>query len=56
MVKNILDYLILVQLIISILFVIISHNKYEYIVLYFSFVIFLGYWLIKGVFNKEAYN
>jgi len=50
---QIVDYIILSQLVLSLLFFIFSHNKYEAIVVYFSFIVFFSYWLIRIIFNPK---
>jgi hypothetical protein len=52
-ISTLIDYFILLQLILSILFLVIFHNKYEGIVVYFSIMIFISYWIIKVIFNKK---
>jgi hypothetical protein len=48
-----LDYSILFQLVISILYSIFSYNKYELIIVYFSAVLFISYWLTRIVFSNK---
>jgi hypothetical protein len=52
-ISYLIDYFILIQLILSILFLIIFHSKYEGIIVYFSIMIFISYWIIKIIFNKK---
>lgn len=52
-ISTLIDYSILLQLILCISFLIIFHNKYEGIVVYFSIMIFISYWIIKVIFNKK---
>jgi|GEM_PF-5764049 hypothetical protein len=52
-ISYLIDYFILIQLILSILFLIIFHSKYEGIIVYFSIMIFISYWIIKVIFNKK---
>jgi len=52
-ISSLIDYLVLIQLILSILFLITFHNKYEGIIVYFSIMIFISYWIIKIIFNKK---
>lgn len=48
-----LDFLILIQFVGVILFWFLSHNSYKSVILYFSFMIFFCYWILKIVFAKE---
>lgn len=50
------DYIILLQLVGFLLFHFISHNPFKSVILYFSFMVFFCYWLIKIVFSKEVTN
>jgi hypothetical protein len=52
-ISYLIDYFILIQLILSILFLIIFHSKYEGIIVYFSIMIFISYWIIQVIFNKK---
>ncbi len=52
-ISYLIDYFILIQLILSILFLIIFHSRYEGIIVYFSIMIFISYWIIKVIFNKK---
>lgn len=49
-----LDYSICGQLVLSILFFILFQNKFKGVIVYFSLVIFISYWLIKVVFKKDT--
>jgi hypothetical protein len=52
-ISNIIDYLIFIPLIGSVIFLILGHNKYEGILVYFSTIIFLGYWMLKIIFSPK---
>lgn len=52
-ISYLIDYFILIQLILSILFLILFHSKYEGIIVYFSIMIFISYWIIQVIFNKK---
>lgn len=47
------DYLVLAQFIGFLMFWFLSNNPYKSVILYFSFMVFFCYWLIKIVFSKE---
>jgi len=49
-----LDYLILWQFIGFLAFFFLSNNSFKSVILYFSFMIFFCYWLIKICFSKEV--
>jgi hypothetical protein len=51
--SDIIDYLIVAQLIFSILFFILGHWRYEGVLVYFSIIIFISYWMLKIIFNKK---
>lgn len=48
-----LDYMVLAQLVFFMLFFFFSRSPFKSVILYFSFMIFFSYWLIKIVFSKE---
>lgn len=47
-----LDYSIVIQLVLAILYSVFFYNKYEQIIVFFSAIIFISYWLIRIVFTK----
>lgn len=47
-----LDYFILLQLVISILYSVFTYNRYELVIVYFSTITFISYWLIRIVFRN----
>ena len=51
--SDIIDYLICLQLLVSILFLKFGHNRYEGVIVYFSMIIFIAYWFSKVIFNKK---
>jgi len=54
MVKFSISYLFLAQLIIVLFFYFLSHNAYKTVILYFSLIIFISYWIIRMFFyNKK---
>lgn len=50
------DSLVLIQFIGFLVFFFASHNPYKSVMLYFSFMTFFCYWLIKIVFSKDAFQ
>lgn len=48
-----LDYLVLIQLVAFIIWSIKSHHKYEMVIVYFSAVVFIGWWLMRIVFAPQ---
>jgi hypothetical protein len=53
MVKFHISYLFLVQMVAALLFYFLSHNSYKTVILYFSVVIFVAYWIIRLFFNNK---
>jgi len=51
-----LDYLILAQLVGFLLFYFISSNPFKSVILYFSFMTFFCYWIIKISFSEKLSN
>jgi hypothetical protein len=47
------DYLILAQLVISILIFVFSQITFKSLIVYVSMIIFFSYWLIRIIFNPE---
>jgi hypothetical protein len=47
MVKNILDYILLIQFVGFLIFYFLSNNPYKSILLYFSLILFISYWIVK---------
>jgi hypothetical protein len=52
-ISDFIDYFIVVQLVLSILFLVLFHNKFEGVIVYFSVILFIGYWMLKIIFNKK---
>lgn len=50
---EILDYLVLIQLVGCLIFSITKFHKYELVIVYFSAILFISYWLIRIVFSKK---
>lgn len=50
------DFAVLLQLVVFLLLYFYSNNSYKSVILYFSFMIFFCYWMIKIVFSKEVIN
>jgi hypothetical protein len=50
------DYLIMVQLVCFIIWSLKFHHKYEMVIVYFSAIGFIGWWLIRIVFSKQHFN
>ena len=50
------DYAVLVQLVIFVIWSLKFHHKYEYVIVYFSTVGFIGWWLIRIVFSPQHFN
>lgn len=48
------DYFIVIQLVAAILYFAVGHNKYEGVIVYFSAIIFVAYWIIKIIFSKAC--
>ncbi len=48
-----LDYAITAQLVIFLLIKIFLYNKYENLMVYFSCIVFVSYWIIRICWNPE---
>ena len=51
-----LDYGLLIQLVIILLWSFFGHVKYENVIVYFSTAIFISYWLLRIIFNPKLYK